>query len=425
MHARRQWLGVALAVALTALLSAAVYMGGSNATSPETWAILIFVWMVCLGFYLQFVVLQPDPGSPGSSDMRLTTESDVLVALTKEPDDRHAVSRPLRAFLVLATPFFAPAAINMVAYPGQIFGGDYWRIFLHTACLSAVVFGGLAIYVRRPLAERAKDSAEAAMYLVVIGLTISLTAQHLLDWTMDRGLQNAIIFTALLLIPILTSAADLSASQASWKIAAIEARIRALSLEKANLDARLRSLQAQIEPHFLFNTLANVSALIDSSPQKARQAVDRLSDYLRTSLDRMREGATTLGQELDSVRAYLEISSVRMGPRLRWEIDAGNTPAAFPLAPLLIQPLVENAVRHGLEPEVSGGTVSVEVRRREQALVIEVTDTGRGMTETSGTGLGLANVRERLRALYGPDARLTLEQNDPKGLRARLEIPVA
>ncbi|MEK7994111.1 MAG: histidine kinase [Planctomycetota bacterium] len=428
MRAWRQWPGVVLAATLAALLSAMVYMDGSNATGPEAWAILMFVWMVCLGVYLHFVVLPPEPGSLGDADMHVhvAAESDVLGALTKEPEAHQVARHPLlKAFLVLATPFVAPAAINMVAHPGQIFGGDYWRIFLYTACLSAVVFSGLAIYVRRPMVERVKHSAEAALYLVIIGLTISLTAQHLLGWKMERGLQNAIIFTALLLIPSLTSATDLSASQASWKIATIEARTRALGLEKANLDARLRSLQAQIEPHFLFNTLANISALIDSSPTKARQAVDRLSDYLRTSLDRMREGATTLGQELDSVRAYLEISSARMGPRLRWEIDVGDTPATFPLAPLLVQPLVENAVRHGLEPEIEGGTVKVEVRRREQTLVIEVIDTGCGITETSGAGLGLANVRERMRALYGPDARLTLEQNDPKGLRARLEIPLA
>ncbi len=423
---QRDWSGLAIAVTVATLLVGAIYLGGSESTRLEIWLLLTVAWLIGLGLFLFFTVWLPAVESSNNSGPLPSAEDEVLSALTKEPDDSQTDKKPwVRLFLWVGMPVVSAMIIDMIAHPGRVFGGYYWPIFFHTAVLSAVVCAGRAIYTRRPAAKRTKDQGAVALYLVVIALSLSLTIQYRIGWTMDRSLESAIVLVALLFVPMWTLASDLWASEASWRVATINSRVRTLRLEKANLDARLRTLQAQIEPHFLFNTLANVSALIDSSPATARLVVDRLSDYLRTSLDRTREGKTTLGQELDSVRAYLEISAARMGSRLRWQIDAGDTPTTLPLAPLLVQPLVENAVRHGLEPEIDGGTVKVEVRQRDQVLIIEIADTGRGMTETSGAGLGLANVRERLRALYGPDARLVLEQNEPKGLRARLEIPLA
>jgi hypothetical protein len=199
-------------------------------------------------------------------------------------------------------------------------------------------------------------------------------------------------------------------------------RARALAAEKQALDAQLAALQAQIEPHFLFNTLANVASLIDTAPDKAKHMLSRLIALLRAALDASRAARGTLGQEVDLLQAYLDILAVRMGPRLRYTIDVAPALRELPLPPLLIQPLVENAIKHGLEPKIEGGRVSVEARAEGAALVIVVADDGLGFTPTAGSGVGLDNLRARLAALYGSDARLRIEDAGP-GTRVRIEMP--
>src|SRR5262245_63125941 len=173
-------------------------------------------------------------------------------------------------------------------------------------------------------------------------------------------------------------------------------RARALAADKQLLDAQLRALQAQIEPHFLFNTLANVASLIDAAPDKARLMLTRLIELLRASLAASRSTQVDVGRELDLVRAYLDILVIRMGPRLHYSIDVPADLRNHPLPPLLIQPLVENAIKHGLEPKVQGGSVKVSVRAEPAALVVEVIDDGLGFAPATSSGLGLANLRERL-----------------------------
>jgi signal transduction histidine kinase len=201
-------------------------------------------------------------------------------------------------------------------------------------------------------------------------------------------------------------------------------KARAATLERQALDAQLRTLQAQIEPHFLFNTLANVAGLIDAQPADARRMLERLIELLRASLAASRSTTVTLGQESVLLRAYLEILAIRMGPRLRFEIDIPAELQSQVVPPLLVQPLVENAIKHGLEPTVAGGCVRVAVRAADGALRIEVADDGRGFEATTATtGVGLTNLRERLAALYGERARLTIEDAQP-GTRVRLTLPL-
>ncbi len=178
-------------------------------------------------------------------------------------------------------------------------------------------------------------------------------------------------------------------------------------------DAELRALQAQIEPHFLFNTLANVQALIDYEPQKAKHMLDAFIQHLRMSLDVSRQSHATLATELNFVTTYLQLLEIRMGGRLRFRVECAPDVRDTPLAPLLLQPLVENAVKYGLEPKIEGGEIVIYAAREDSDIVISVRDDGIGIghasTAKAGSGTGLKNVRDRLTSLYGSRASLTIE----------------
>ena len=201
-------------------------------------------------------------------------------------------------------------------------------------------------------------------------------------------------------------------------------RARALAAEKQALDAQLRTLQAQIEPHFLFNTLANVVSLIDAAPAEARRMLERLIALLRASLSASRATNATLAQEVELLHAYLDILAIRMGRRLRYRIDVPAELGAQSLPPLLLQPLVENAIKHGLEPKLAGGSVQVGARRLGDQLELTVADDGLGFRPGPAAGVGLSNLREGLTALYDEKARLAIEDLQP-GTRVRITLPCA
>lgn len=202
-------------------------------------------------------------------------------------------------------------------------------------------------------------------------------------------------------------------------------QLRQSQAERRELEAQLKLLQAQIEPHFLFNTLANVGSLIETSPEQARQLLDRLNDWLRVALARARSDRTTLGDELSLLQNYLEILAVRFGDRLRWIIQADRASRLASFPPMLLQPLVENAVRHGIEPKVGGGEIIIRASLDQNRLHVEVADDGVGLQDELIAGAGLDNVRSRLAALYGESAHLTLESKEGDGVVARLELPAS
>ena len=204
-----------------------------------------------------------------------------------------------------------------------------------------------------------------------------------------------------------------------------ESQLRHVNQEKLLAESRLHALQAQIEPHFIFNTLANVQSLIESDPAAAQRMLESFTRLLRVTLQRSRNGDATFGQEIEVVRAYLSIQQQRLGQRLRFTIEAPSALEALPFPALLLQPLVENAVKHGIEPAIDGGEVALSAESRDNTLVIRVHDTGRGFAEQAGNGIGLANVRERLASLYGDRARLTLAENSTRGVCATMEVPLA
>jgi Histidine kinase len=205
---------------------------------------------------------------------------------------------------------------------------------------------------------------------------------------------------------------------------------RAIELRRQMTEARLQTLQAQVEPHYLYNTLANVQALTEVDPPAANKLVGHLIDYLRAALPKMRESTSTVGQELERVRAYLSILKMRMGQRLDFEIQVPDELLPLALPPLMLPTLVENAIKHGLEPKREGGRIEVRVRRElrdgQDHLLLQVADTGAGLSGQevqAGSGVGLSNLRERLRALYGDNACFTLESNEPSGALATLDMP--
>jgi Histidine kinase len=195
-------------------------------------------------------------------------------------------------------------------------------------------------------------------------------------------------------------------------------------LEQEMAAARTQLLQAQVEPHFLFNALANVRRLLHIDPPAARILLGDLLRYLEEALPALREETTTLGREAGLVRAFLAVHQVRMGPRLRFQVDLPPALAALPVPPMVLLTLVENALKHGLQPTVDGGSVQVSARREGGSLVLSVADTGRGMGSGSGQGTGLANVRARLKSMYGAAASLSLALNEPRGVVATVRLPV-
>jgi LytS/YehU family sensor histidine kinase len=195
-------------------------------------------------------------------------------------------------------------------------------------------------------------------------------------------------------------------------------------LQREALDARLQLLQAQVAPHFLFNTLANVQALVDTGSPNASAVLRSLTAYLRAAVPRLHEPATTLGQELELVQAYLELMHMRMPDRLEFTLLVDDTARILRCPPMTLLTLVENAVRHGVDPSESGGRIDILVQRQEGRCLIRVADTGVGFQPTrGGLGTGLSSLKERLKLSFGGDARLLLAEQEPQGVSAELDFP--
>lgn len=209
------------------------------------------------------------------------------------------------------------------------------------------------------------------------------------------------------------------------------AREQALSLELARsemerhaLDARLGLLQAQVAPHFLFNTLANVQALVDGGSPQASEVLRQLIAYLRAAVPRLDDVATTIGHEVELVRAYLELMRMRMPDRLHYSLHADEAALGLRCPPMTVLTLVENAVRHGIDPGEDGGRIDVDVRREADRCCVTVTDDGRGLRKTDrGLGTGLAALQERLRLLFGESVSLSVRPRGPSGVVAIVQFP--
>jgi hypothetical protein len=218
----------------------------------------------------------------------------------------------------------------------------------------------------------------------------------------------------------------LQQSAATAASAMHRAQIDQMGLAKQMMEARLQVMRAQIEPHFLFNTLANVKRLCQADVEGGVAMLDNLIRYLRAALPRIREEQSTLGQEGELVQAYLAVLKIRMGTRLRFTVDIPDALSGHPFPPMILLTLAENAIKHGITPSSTGGMIMVRAQAIGSRLQIRMADNGVGFgaAATGGTGVGLANTRARLAALHGPSAELSFLANEPTGVIAMIEMPL-
>jgi LytS/YehU family sensor histidine kinase len=231
-------------------------------------------------------------------------------------------------------------------------------------------------------------------------------------------------FAAVLLAPWTALAAVVRQKEAFARDQKLAFALERSELERQALDARLHLLQAQVAPHFLFNTLANVQALVEAGSPHASAVLRSLTAYLRAAVPLLHESAATIERELQLVRPYLELMQMRMPDRLQYamHVDQGALNVRCP--PTTVLTLVENAVRHGIDPSEEGGRIDIDIERRGERCVVRVTDTGAGLHESAnGLGTGLTTLRQRLQLIFGDAAQLRLTSGAPRGVAVEVDIP--
>jgi sensor histidine kinase YesM len=308
------------------------------------------------------------------------------------------------------------------------FSGGFWVIFIISqsiglSCCSCVMASFYFFPAEKPILH----TLRVAVALIIGSLCGSFLGAVL------SGLGPTVIFGRhglfqLLILgvvfgSIITYFFSSRAQIAESKALIQEEKIKRLTSEKKAAEANLKLLQAQIEPHFLFNTLSNVLNLLDNDIEKGKSMLVDFTSYLRTSLVKIRGQHTTLGHEMEMIRAYLNIFKVRMEDRLMFSIELPEHLAGLPFPPMLLQPLVENAIKHGLEPKLEGGEIRIKAEAQNGILRLAVVDTGMGISKDYHSGLGLSNVRERLESLFDRRASFVLEANQPCGVKATIEVP--
>ncbi len=257
---------------------------------------------------------------------------------------------------------------------------------------------------------------------VISGLIIGRSLQQM--FTVEPMLFGMVIFTSVGIgIGAVTAIVLVYRGRAARADAdTAQAEAARHELEKQVLQARLKLMQAQIEPHFLFNTLATVQHLTEADPPLASKTLESLITYLRAAMPQMREDTTTLGREAAMARAYLEIQAIRMGTRLTFSVDVPESLAREVFPPMMLLTLIENAIKHGIDPLPQGGHIHIAAKFDGDQLELSVADTGQGLSTSTGMGVGLTNIRERLATIFGKKAKLLIEENSPSGIVARISI---
>ena len=351
---------------------------------------------------------------------------------------RPGVLRNLLYTFIWNLGFIAVFVVLTLLFEPQVrLGRALWANFVVGNCIGYLIHGGFVLgrVVLEPRIWQRGFAVRSAYYATITtagvfgGYWLGLSLLHLSD---ARGFifsaQGAtdIVLLSLIISAIMASIFVARERQARAEAAFQRERVRVEATEHQFHLAQLKLLEAQIEPHFLYNTLANVISLVDADPAAAKRMVARLIDYLRYAAQAGGTGEATVGRQIELLQAYLDLMALRTNARLSYRVEMAPDVAALPLPPMLLQPLVENAIKHGLEPKVAGGQVSVGARREDSLLVLTVADNGLGFRTTRGegtSGLGLANLRARLESLYGARARMTIEDTQP-GTMVTLALPI-
>lgn len=276
----------------------------------------------------------------------------------------------------------------------------------------------------------------ARWVLQLLGVVVSVPIAALLAYWLTTGEPNFwtnplrltgwgyLTITGVLFAPWIALTAMVRQREAFARSQALAFGLERSELERQALDARMRLLQAQVQPHFLFNTLANVQALVDAGSPQAPRVLASLVAYLRAAVPRLDEPETTLAQEVELVRAYLELMHLRMPDRLQFTIEVDPAALELRCPPLTLLTLVENAVRHGIDPSEEGGRIEIAVQVRDGRCQLRVSDSGVGLRQTTaGPGTGLATLRERLQLNFGGAALLRLSERTPRGICVEVDIP--
>jgi LytS/YehU family sensor histidine kinase len=292
---------------------------------------------------------------------------------------------------------------------------------------------GLSILLSWTMASNWKQSRVPPLFVQLLSVVVGSNAGGVLvlivkGYELDQVIKNPEGLINLITLGVVCGAFIILIVVAREREARAQAAMHQAEAErhlhgKQLLEARLQLMQAQIEPHFLFNTLASVQHLVDSDPAAASRMLGDLIKYLRAAMPQMREQGTTIGREAELVRAYLAIQRVRIGNRFDFSVDIPEFLGERRFPPMMLLTLAENAVKHGFETKSCCGEIRVTAHEAGNELVIEVRDNGAGFAADCTAGVGLANLRERLQTLYGDAARLTLEENVPSGVRARITVP--
>ncbi len=389
--------------------------------------------------------------------------------LPGEVIDQSGLIGAYRRFPVFSAPWllgrcavFVPFTAAMGAVESILIGLELHdtRLGWETAAVSTpvwVVIGSagpsLATFARHHLAP-AKLTAAVA---ILLGVALSFYGQHLAElytrtivmprymavfpgfnpenWPQrSTSLILAIRFFQFLIFSLLGGGVALFAfyrEQRLWQIAQHARELAAMNQQRAEADLRLMVLQAQVEPHFLFNTLASVHSLIRQDPARAEATLEALSDHLRMTLPKLRtdvgNARSTLAEQLEVCRGYLTVMQIRMGERFSFLIDVDLPLQRQPFPPLLLISLVENAIKHGIERTTGAGQIAihaaVEPRGGAQQLAVTVTNTGAGLRATAAAGTGLTNIRDQLTARYGAYGSLSLLDRTAGGVSATIRIP--
>jgi signal transduction histidine kinase len=337
--------------------------------------------------------------------------------------------------LALVGAYSAVQALEWTLSPmsGAVGSGaaDFALTWLSRAWVFAVTAGTIlvtAVVVLNAAGRAGRENPAVAVVAVVAACVVAAVMRYAIGAT---PAEEGAAFMLLVFLSWLAAGSVLVASYVFFlraqaaHAAAAAAQLRRDALETQGLAARLRLLQAQVEPHFIFNTLSNVRRLCQSDAAAGRAMLSQLARYLRAALPRMRENEARLADEIELVSAYLGVQKVRMGERLRVTIDVAAPLLEARVPSMMLATLVENAIKHGIAPLAEGGSIKVKAESSAERLTLTVSDSGRGFVAESGTGIGLANIRARLAALYGERAALKLEGNAPRGVVATITLPLA